>query len=108
MPCSRVGAMRALSPRPNDFSLVFHDNLSDSYELSKVLLATADFNGKLQLLTSGWERLLGYQRQELEGKTLVDLLWSNRRHAANTVTAILDPLDMRPLDLRMRCRNGLG
>jgi PAS domain-containing protein len=100
--------MRALSPRPNDFSLVFHDSLSDSYELSKVLLATADFNGKLQLLTSGWERLLGYQRQELEGKTLVDLLWSNRRHAANTVTAILDPLDMRPLDLRMRCRNGLG
>jgi PAS domain-containing protein len=100
--------MRALSPCPTDFSLVFYDSLSDSYELSKVLLASADFDGKLQLLTSGWERLLGYQRQELEGKTLVDLLWSDRRHAATTVTAILDPLDMSPLDLRVRCRNGLG
>ena len=100
--------MRALSPCPTDFSLVFHDSLSDSYELSKVLLASADFDGKLQLLTSGWERLLGYQRQELEGKTLVDLLWSDRRHAATTVTAILDPLDMSPVDLRVRCRNGLG
>jgi PAS domain S-box-containing protein len=100
--------MRAVSPGPTDFSLVFHDSLSDSYELSKVLLATADFDGKLQLLTSGWERLLGYQRQELEGKTLVDLLWSDRRQAATTVTAILDHLDMRPLDLRVRCRNGSG
>lgn len=99
--------MRGVSP-PTDFTLVFHHSLSDSYELSKVLLATADFNGTLQLLTSGWERLLGYQREELEGKTLVDLLWSDRRHAATTVTAILDQLDMRPLDLRVRCRNGSG
>ena len=86
--------MRAVSPCPTDFSLVFHDSLSDSYELSKVLLATADFDGTLQLLTSGWERLLGYQREELEGKTLVDLLWSDRRRAATTVAAILDQLDM--------------
>lgn len=100
--------MRAVPPAPTDFTLVFHDSLSDSYELSKVLLATADFDGRLQLLTSGWERLLGYQRQELEGKTLVDLLWSDRPHAATTVTAILDPLDMSPVDLRVRCRNGLG
>jgi len=99
--------MRGVSP-PTDFTLVFHHSLSDSYELSKVLLATADFDGTLQLLTSGWERLLGYRREELEGKTLVDLLWSDRRHAATTVTAILDQLDMSPLDLRVRCRNGSG
>jgi PAS domain S-box-containing protein len=100
--------MRPLSPCPTDFRLVFHDSLSDSYELSKVLLASADFDGRLQLLTSGWERLLGYQRQELKGKTLVDLLWSDRRQAAATVTAILDHLDMSAVDLRLRCRNGLG
>jgi PAS domain S-box-containing protein len=100
--------MRGVPPSPADLTLVFHDSLSDSYELSKVLLATADFNGTLQLLTSGWERLLGYQRQELEGKTLVDLLWSDRRHAATMVTAILDQLDMSPLDLRVRSRNGSG
>ena len=62
--------MSTASRCPSDFRLVFHDSLSDSYELSKVLLATADFDGTLQLLTSGWERVLGYGREELEGKTL--------------------------------------
>lgn len=100
--------MRAASPCPTDFSLVFHNSLSDCYELSRVPLATADFDGRLQLLTSGWERLLGYGRQELEEKTLVDLVWSDRGHVAATVAAILDRLDMSPVDLRVRCRNGAG
>jgi PAS domain S-box-containing protein len=100
--------MPTLSPYPTDFSLVFHDSLSDSYELSKVLLASADFDGRLQLLTSGWERLLGYQRQELEEQTLADLLWSDRARAATAVAAILGQLDMSPVDLRVRCRNGAG
>jgi PAS domain S-box-containing protein len=73
-----------------------------------VLLATADANGTLQLLTSGWERVLGYGREELKGKTLADLLWSDRRGAARTVAAILDPLSMGPVELRVRCRSGLG
>jgi len=91
---------------PIDFRLVFDDSLADSYEMSKVLLATADFDGTLQLLTSGWERVLGYGRGELQGKTLAHLLWSDRGATATTVAAILDRLDMRPVDLRMRCRNG--
>ena len=86
---------------------VCNDNLSDSYELSKVLLATADFDGTLQLQTSGWERALGYGREELKGKTLADLLWSDRRGAARTVAAILDPLSADPVELRVRCRSGL-
>ena len=98
----------SVSRCPKDFRLVFHHTLADSYELSNVLLATADFNGTLQLLTSGWERVLGYGREELEGKTLAELLWSDRRGAARTVAAILDQLDMSPLDLRVRCRNGFG
>ena len=100
--------MRAVPSPLTDFTLVFHDSLSDSYELSKVLLATADFDGTLQLLTSGWERLLGYGREELKGKTLAYLLWSNRPTAAAAVAAILGRLDMGPVDLRVRCRNGLG
>ena len=99
--------MRSGSRLPNDFSLVFHDSLSDSYELSSVLLATADFDGTLQLLTSGWERLLGYGRQELKGKTLLDLLWSDHRGAA-AVAAILERVVMGPVELRIRCRNGKG
>lgn len=93
---------------PIDFRLVFHDSLADSYEMSQVLLATADFDGALQLLTSGWGRVLGYGREELEGKTLVDLMWSDRRGAAAAVAAILDRLNLRPVQLRLRCRNGRG
>jgi PAS domain S-box-containing protein len=93
---------------PIDFRLVLHDNLSDSYELSRVLLAKADFDGTLQLLTSAWERELGYAREELKGKTLFQLMWSNQRSAAAAVAAILDELDMGPVDLRVRCGNGRG
>jgi len=100
--------MSAVSRCPSDFRLVFHDSLSDSYELSKVLLATADFDGRLQLLTSGWERVLGYGREELEEKTLAELLWPDRRGAARTVAAILDPLNLGPVDIGVRCRSGRG
>ena len=43
---------------PRDFRLVFHESLSDGYELSSVLLAKAGFDGELNLLSSGWERAL--------------------------------------------------
>jgi PAS domain S-box-containing protein len=100
--------MSAVPSCPTDFRLVFHDSLSDSYEMSKVLLATADFDGTLQLLTSGWERVLGYGREELRGKTLVNLMWSDRRGAAAAVAAILDRLNIAPVDIRLRCRDGLA
>lgn len=100
--------MSTAASSPEDFRLVLHESLSDSYELSKVLLAKAGFDGTLQLLTSGWERVLGYGREEFNGKTLVHLMWSDQRSAAATVAAILDKLDMGPVDLRVRCRNGQG
>jgi len=86
--------------------LVLHDNLSDSYELSEVLLASAGFDGKLQLLTSGWERALGYGRTEFQHKTLLELMGCDVSHAAAAVKAILDVLSAAPVDLSMRCRNG--
>ena len=91
-----------------DFRLVLHDNLSDSYEWSRVMLAKADWDGSLQLLTSAWERLLGYGREELQGKTLLQLMWFNRRSAAAAVAAILDELNMEQVNLRLRCRDGQG
>jgi hypothetical protein len=100
--------MGEASSHPSDFRLVLHDSLSDSYEMSKVLLARASFDGTLQLLTSGWERVLGYGRGEINGKTLLQLMWCNARNAAAAVAAILDRLNMEPVDLRVRCRNGLG
>ena len=93
---------------PIDFSLVLHDSLSDSYEASSVLLAKAGFDGTLQLLTSGWAHVLGYGREELKGKTLLHLMWSNQRSAADAVAAILDKLNLGAVELRLRCRDGLG
>src|SRR5512138_47457 len=93
---------------PTDLRLVVHDVLSDSYESSRVLLAKAGFDGTLQLLTSAWERVLGYGREEFKGKTLLDLMWSNPRRAAVAAAAILDALNMSPVDLRLRCGNGGG
>jgi PAS domain-containing protein len=100
--------MATAATRPPDFSLVLHDSLSDSYELSQVLLAKAGGDGKLQLLTSGWERTLGYPREELNRATLGQLMWSDWRTAAAAVVAILNQLDMAPVDVRMRCRDGLA
>lgn len=100
--------MSEASSFPGDFRLILHDSLSESYEMSKVLLARASFDGTLQLLTSGWDRALGYGRGELNRKTLLQLMWSHRRNAAAAVAAILDRLNMGPVDLRVRCRNGLG
>ena len=96
-----------MSP-PSDLRLVLHDNLADSYEDSKVLLAKADLDGTLQLLTSAWERLLGYGREELKGKTLLHFMWSNARSVAAAAAALLDARNMRPVRLRLRCRDGRG
>ena len=98
--------MRAPSERhPSDFTLLVEATLSDRYELSKVLLATADFQGTMQLLTSGWERCLGYARQELNGKTLGAFM--ARGSAAGAAAAILDRLTARPVHLSLRCRDGV-
>ena len=72
---------------PIDFKLIFHDNLSDSYEMSQVMLATADFDGTLQLLT---------------------FLWSDRRGSAAAVAAILDTMNARPVDVRVAAGTARG
>ena len=94
--------------RPPDFKLVLNDSLSDCYELSQVLLAKAGGDGKLQLLTSGWERALGYPREEINRATLGQLMWSDGPRTAAAVVAILDDLELAPVKLRMRCRDGVA
>ena len=101
-----MSTMSAVDGCPGDLKLVLHDNLSDSYELSQVLLASACFDGKLQLLTSGWERALGYGRKEFQQKTLLELMGCDVRRAAAAVKAILDVLSSAPVDLSMRSRSG--
>jgi hypothetical protein len=77
----------------------------DTYEWSRVLLARASFNGTLELLTAAWERVLGYGRYELRGKTLRQVLGTEQGTAA-AVAAILDERSARPVDVLLRCRDG--
>jgi hypothetical protein len=90
--------------RPTDFTLAVHVTPGDTYEWSQVLLAKATFHGTLELLTSAWERALGYGREEIAGKTLGKLLRSGR--PAAVVAAILDKRNADPVDLTLRCRDG--
>lgn len=93
------------SSHPDDFQLAVLSAPGHTYEWSNVLLARAHFNGRLELLTAAWERLLGYGRQEFAGKTLCQLM-EPRKPAA--VAAILDELNPGPVDLKLRCRDGQG
>lgn len=98
--------MRESPIRPVDFTLVVHVSPGDTYEWSKVLLARAHFNGTLELLTAAWERVLGYGRHEIKGKTLCQLMGSSPAAAAEGVAAILDERNPEPVDLNVRCRDG--
>ena len=62
---------------PDDLKLAVHVSPGDTYEWSKVLLARANTNGTLELLTAAWERVLGYGRHEFVGKTLRQLMRSS-------------------------------
>jgi hypothetical protein len=97
-------AASASAGHPIDLTMAVHVNPGDTYEWSKVLLARASFNGRFELLTAAWERLLGYGRQEFTAKTLGGLMKSDQ--AAATVAAILDHENMEPVDLTVCCRNG--
>lgn len=103
--------MKTISPskppsQPVDFQLAVHITPRNIYEWSGVLLARANFNGTLELLTVAWQRVLGYGRDEFDGKTLGHFLWSRKTAAADAVAAILDERNMDPVDLTVRCRSG--
>jgi len=93
---------------PRDLRLVRHRRHSGGYEKTKVLLARADFDGTLQLLTSGWGAALGYPCDKCDGCTLRQLMWSSPGGAAAVVAAILDVLEMGPVDMRVCGGDGLA
>ena len=93
---------------PDDFHLAVVVSPGRIYARSNVLLAKAHSNGKLELLTAAWEKLLGYERQEFAGKTLRQLMGSRKPIAAAAVAAILDDRNLTPVDLKVRGRDGEG
>jgi hypothetical protein len=91
---------------PMDLKLAVHVSPGDTFEWSKVLLARANFSGTLELLTAAWERVLGYGRRELEGKTLCELMGADEEAASEVVLAILDQRNFDPVDLILHSRAG--
>ena len=72
------------------------------------MLAKAGGDGTLQLLAAAWEKRLGYRRDELKRKTLLELMWDNRHSTATAVAAILERLHVRAVEIRVRSKNGEG
>ena len=80
-------------------------NAGDTYEWSKIMLASA-YDGTLELLTAAWATTLGYGREELKHKTLGQLMGSGVPATTAMVASILDERNAEPLKLTLRCRNG--
>ena len=95
---------KSKNDKPTDLSLAVHVTPGDTYESSQVLLAKASLNGTFKLLTAAWERVLGYGREEIAGKTLGKLMRSGQ--PATVVAAILDEGNADPVELTLRCRGG--
>lgn len=93
---------------PANLSLALHHSHSKSYEMSELLLARASAEGSLQFLTHGWERALGYLPEELNNRTLMQLMAVDPRSTAAAVEAILDERDLRPVSLTLHCGDGLA
>jgi hypothetical protein len=66
----------------------------------EVCLACLHAEGRLELLTGDWERLLGYQRSALHGLALGKLL------APAEVARLLDPKEREPVEIEARMKDG--
>ena len=78
-----------------------------AYVQSGVCLARFDPRGWFVLLSAAWEVGLGFPREELHGRALLDLLPAAGAQAgAATLRRILDPAEADPLLLTLRRRDG--
>jgi hypothetical protein len=91
---------------PRDFILAVNATHGDTYEWSRVLLARAHLDGRLELLTAAWGRVLGYGHGEFSGKTLGEFMTAGKSAAPGIVAAILDPDNMDPVEVTLSCRRG--
>lgn len=75
-------------------------------EASELMMARALPSGIFELLSAAaWARTLGYEPDELRGKSLCDLMPLDRLAAGELVAAILDMEQVRSLDVTLRCKD---
>lgn len=72
---------------------------------SEVMLARLLPGGIFELLTGAWSHALGYAPEELEGKSLRELIPLEKPAALVLLAALLDDADAEPLDIPLRCKD---
>jgi len=89
----------------HDMALAVPPDAAETYKWSRLLIARARRDGTLELLVAGWERALGYGREEFARMTLRQLMRTSAAVATRTVAAILDEDDPDPVDLTLYTRS---
>lgn len=78
-----------------------------AYLRTGVCLARFEPRGWFVLLSAAWEPALGFAREELHGRALVDLLPPAEAYAGEAgLRRILDPAEPDPLVLALRRKDG--
>lgn len=78
-----------------------------AYLQTGVCLARLDTRGRFVLLSAGWESALGFAREELHGRGLLELLPPADAYAGEAaLRRILDPVEADPLVLALRRKDG--
>ncbi|HEX8754537.1 MAG TPA: diguanylate cyclase [Solirubrobacterales bacterium] len=77
------------------------------FELSNDMLCTMDFEGRCVDVNAAWERLLGYDAEELRGKSLLDITHpADRERARRETLELFRGVPSYSLETRVRARDG--
>lgn len=79
-----------------------------SFDIGRDLLCTADATGHFTSLNAGWERLLGWSRDELMARPFIDFVHPDdvERTAAEAAKLSLPDHELVDFENRYRCRDG--
>lgn len=96
------GANRMLA----DLLVVLCVNPGSACAQSEIMMARLRPGGIFELLSSAaWARALGYLPQELNGKSLGELMPLEKPAVGAVVAALLDTSAEEPLDVTLRCKD---
>jgi diguanylate cyclase (GGDEF)-like protein/PAS domain S-box-containing protein len=91
-----------------DRSRELESELAPHRNLSLDLIATGDFEGRFSSVNGAWGTTLGYSREELLGRPLVDLVHPDDRNATIAEQRKLAVLGEDTLNFHNRCRHRDG
>lgn len=74
------------------------------YRRSGICLACLHLDGRFELLSDAWDRLLGFAPGELDGRSLYSLLPSGRA-GKRALRRLIDLREPEPLSLELRCKD---